>query len=69
MVMDQGNLQIEDKGLKSTITWEFANLQKSTELHLNQFVDFISHSSFFTCANSESWQNSRSIAVLHDSLA
>ena len=69
MVMDKGNLQIEDKGLKSTITWEFANLQKSTELHLNQFVDFISHSSFFTCANSESWQNSRSIAILHDSLA
>ena len=69
MVMDQGNLQIEDKGLKSTITWEFANLQKSTELHLNQFVDFISYSSLFTCVNSESWQNSRSIAILHDSLA
>ena len=68
MVMDQGNLQIEDKCLKSTITWEFANLQKSTELHLNQFVDFISQRSFFTCAHSESWQNFRSIAVLHGSL-
>ena len=42
MVMDQGNLQIEAKCLKSTITWEIAHLQKSTEPHLNRPVGFLS---------------------------
>ena len=65
MVMDQGNFHLMDNDLKFTIIWELTNLPKSTKLHLIQFVDFISQRSFFTCTNSESWQNSCSIAVLH----
>ena len=65
MVMDQGNFHLMDNDLKFTIIWELTNLPKSTELHLNQYVDFISQRRFFTCTNSESRQNSHSIAVLH----
>ena len=63
MVMDQGNFHIVDNDVHFTIIWELSHLSKSTELHLNQSVDFISQRSFFTCTNSESWQNFRSIGV------
>ena len=69
MVMGQGNFHIVDNDLDITIIWELTHLPKSTELHLNQSLDFISQRSFFTCTNSESWQNFRSIAVLHVFLA
>ena len=65
MVMDQGNFHIMDNDLNFTIIWELAHFLKSTALHLNQNVDFISRRSLLTCTNSESWQNFRSIAVLH----
>ena len=65
MVMDQGNFYIVDNDLTFTITWELTHLSKSTKLHFNQSVDFISRRSFFTSKNSESWQNLRSLAVLH----
>ena len=69
MVMDQGNFHIVDNDVHFTIIWELTHLSKYTELHLNQSVDFISQRSFFTCTNSESWQNFCSIAVLHVFLA
>ena len=65
MVMDQGNFHLMDNDLKFTIIWELAYFPKSTESQLNQTVDFISDRSFLTHTNPESWQNSRSIAVLH----
>ena len=65
MVMDQGNFHLMDNDLKFTIIWELAYLPKSTEPQLNQTVDFISSRSFLTHTNPESWQNFRSIAVLH----
>ena len=65
MVMDQGNFHLMDNNLKFTIIWELADLPKSTEPQLNRTVDFISSRSFLTHTNPESWQNSRSIAVLH----
>ena len=65
MVMDQGNFHLMDNNLKFTIIWELAYLPKSTEPQLNRNVDFISDRSFLAHTNPESWQNSRSIAVLH----
>ena len=65
MDMDQSNFHIVDNDIHFTIIWELSHLSKSTELHLNQSVDFVSQRSFFTCTNSESWQNFRSIDVLH----
>ena len=65
MVMDQGNFHIVDNDFKFSIAWELADLPKSTEPHLNRFVDFISDRSFVSCTNPKSWQNFRSIAILH----
>ena len=64
MVMDQGNFHIVDNDLDITIIWELTHLPKSTELHLNQSLDFISQRSLLNRTNPESWQNFRSIAVL-----
>ena len=65
MVMDQGNFHLMDNDLKFTIIWELAYLSKSAEPQLYQTLDFISDHSFLTHTNPESWQNFRSIAVLH----
>ena len=64
MVMDQGNFHIVDNDLDITIIWELTHLPKSTELHLNQSLDFINRRSLLTRTNPESWQNFSSIAVL-----
>ena len=69
MVMDQGNFHLMDNNLKFTIIWELTYLSKSTEPQLNRTVDFISDRSFLSHTNPESWQNSRSIAVSHVSVA
>ena len=65
MDMDQGNFHIVDNDVHFTIIWELTHLSKSTELHLNQSLDFISQRSLLTRTNPESWQNFRSIAVFH----
>ena len=64
MVIDQGNYHIVDNDLKYTYSWEWTNLSTSAKSHLNKSVHFISNRSFKKRTNNESWQNSRSIAVL-----
>ena len=61
----QGNFYKEDNDLKLIRTWELAHLPKPPESHLNVSVDFISGLKFWSRTNSDSWQNSRSIGVLH----
>ena len=65
MVIDQGNFHIVDNNIISTNTWELAHLQKPAEPYLTQSVDFISDRRFLTIRIPKSWQNFRSIAVLH----
>ena len=64
MVIDQGNYHIVDNDLKFTYSWEWTNLLTSGKSHLNWSVHFISDRSFKKRTYYESWQNSRSIAVL-----
>ena len=65
IVIDQGKLHKVDNDLKFTNSWELANFPKPTEPQLNRTVDFISDRSFLTHTNPESWQNSRSIGIVH----
>ena len=66
--MDQGNFHKVANDHKFTITWELANLAKSTLLQLNRSVDIIRGCNFFNHTNAESYLYSRSIAVLHASV-
>ena len=65
IVIDQGKLHKVDNDPKFTNFWELANFPKPTEPQLNRTVDFISDRSFLTHTNPESWQNFRSIGVVH----
>ena len=68
-VMNQGNFHLVDNGLKFTMNLELGHLPKSTLPLVNQFVGFISSRSFVTYTNPKSWQNFRSITLLHVYLA
>ena len=68
IAISQGNFHIKDNGLKFTNSWEFTNLSKSAEFHLNRCADFISSPTFWNRTDYESWQNFGSFSALHVSV-